>query len=105
MENQNEHRIELQDEEGNGIPFEHLMTLKHEGSDYILLEAVEDMEDCMKGEAIILKITQDEDGEDMYVTIDDGDELQAVFDQFIAAMDEQDTMDEEDYDEDEQDEE
>jgi len=102
MDNPNEHRIDLQDEEGNDIPFEHLMTLKHEGNDYILLEAVEDMEDCMKGEAIILKIMRDEDGKDVYVTVDDSGELQAVFEKCVAAMEEQDAMDEDGYEEEEE---
>lgn len=84
-----ENIVQLQDENGNDVAFEHLMTLQHEGSYYVLLEAVQDLEDCMEGEAVILKILQDEDGEDMYVTIEDEAELQAVFDKCVALLEEQ----------------
>ena len=90
---QDQNRINLLDENGNDVPFEHLMTLEHEGSHYILLEAVQDMEDCMEGEAIILKVIQDEGGEDTYVTIEDEKELNAVFAKCIAAMEELDAED------------
>ncbi len=90
MDEQRENIIQLQDEQGNDVDFEHLMTLEHEGSYYVVLEAVEDLEDCMEGEAIILKIVQDENGEDTYVTIEDENELKTVFDKCMAAMEEQD---------------
>ena len=102
MDEQNPNIIELQDENGNDVPFEHLMTLEHEGSYYVVLEAVEDMEDCMEGEAIILKIVQDENGDDVYATIEDEKELQVVFDKCVAAMEEQDAEDGEDEDDEEE---
>ncbi len=95
MDEQN-HIIQLQDEEGNDVDFEHLMTIEHEGSYYIVLEATQDMEDCMEGEAIILKIVKDESGEDVYATIEDEAELQAVFDKCIAAMEEEDALEADD---------
>lgn len=101
MDEQTGHIIQLQDEAGNDVNFEHLMTIEHEGSYYIVLEAVEDMEDCMEGEAIILKIEKDEGGEDVYVTIEDEDEMKAVFDKCIAALEEEDGFQEGDEEEDE----
>lgn len=89
MDEQREHIIQLQDDQGNDVDFEHLMTLQHEGSYYVLLEAVADMEDCLEGEAVILKIDQDEQGEDIYITIEDEEELKAVFDKCVAALEEQ----------------
>ena len=69
------------------------MTLEHEGSYYVLLEATEDMDDCKEGEAIILKIIRDEDSdEDVYATIEDEDEFNAVFEKCMAAMEEEDAM-------------
>lgn len=100
MDEQKDHIIQLQDEQGNDVDFEHLMTIEHEGSYYVVLEAVSDMEDCMEGEAIILKIVPDEHGEDTYVTIEDEAELQTVFDKCIAAMEEQDAQENEEEDED-----
>jgi uncharacterized protein YrzB (UPF0473 family) len=88
-EQDQEEIIQLQDEQGHDVDFEHLMTLEHQGSYYVVLEAMEDMEDCMQGESIILKIVQDESGQDTYVTIEDEHELQAVLDKCIAAMEEE----------------
>ena len=102
MTEKNSNIIDLLDEDGNDIPFEHLMTLEHEGSYYVVLEAVQDLEDCMEGEAIILKIAQDENGEDIYESIEDEAELQAVFEKCVAAIEEQDAAENEDAEEDEE---
>ena len=75
---ENNNLVQLQDENGNDLNFEHLMTLEHEGSYYVLLEATEDMDDCKEGEAIILKIIRDE--------------FNAVFEKCMAAMEEEDAM-------------
>lgn len=98
MEQDREGIIQLQDEQGNDVDFEHLMTLEHNGSYYVVLEAMQDMEDCLQGESIILKIIQDESGEDSYVTLEDEAELQAVLDKCIAAMEEEDSLEDEDED-------
>lgn len=90
---ENNHLVQLQDENGKDLNFEHLMTLEHEGSYYVLLEATEDMDDCKEGEAIILKIVRDEESdEDVYATIEDEDEFNAVFEKCMAAMEEEDSM-------------
>ena len=87
----NNNMVQLQDENGKDINFEHLMTLEHEGSYYVLLEATEDTDDCKEGEAIILKIVRDEDSdEDVYATIEDEIEFNIVFDKFMTIMDEED---------------
>lgn len=83
--------IQLQDEDGNDVSFEHLMTVEYEGSYYIVLEATEDMDDCQEGEAIILKIVRDEEsGEDVYATIEDEAEFNAVLEKCMAEMEEED---------------
>ena len=82
--------VVLQDEDGNDITFEHLMTLEYKGSSYILLEAQQDMEDCLQGESIILRIEQDDNGDDMYATIEDEAEYQEVFQKGLEALDEED---------------
>lgn len=88
---ENNNLVQLQDENGNDVHFEHLMTVEHEGSYYVVLEAAQDTDDCKEGEAIILKIIQDEDsGEDIYATIEDEAEFNAVFDKCMAAMEEED---------------
>ena len=93
MSEQNEHIVQLQDENGNDINFEHLMTVEHNGEYYVLLEATEDSDDCKEGEAIILKIVRDEDtDEDVYATIEDEAEFEGVFEKCMAAMEEEDMM-------------
>ena len=81
---ENNNLVQLQDENGNDLNFEHLMTLEHEGNYYVLLEATEDMDDCKEGEAVILKIIRDEES--------DEDEFNAVFEKCMAAMEEEDAM-------------
>ncbi len=87
---QDENLVVLQDENGNDVTFEHLMTLEYKGASYILLEAQQDMEDCLQGESIILKIEQDENGDDVYATIEDEAEYQEVFQQCLSTLDDED---------------
>ena len=88
--------INLQDEDGNDVAFEHLMTVKYKEHEYILLEARQDIEGCMQGESIILRIEQDESDEDIYVTIEDEEEYKTVFDKCVEAIEEMDNSDGED---------
>ena len=88
---ENDNLVQLQDENGKDVNFEHLMTIEHEGNYYVVLEATEDTDDCKEGEAIILKIVRDEESdEDVYATIEDEAEFNAVFDKCMAAMEEED---------------
>ena len=88
---ENNNLVQLQDENGKEINFEHLMTVEYEGSYYVVLEATEDTDDCKEGEAIILKIIRDEEsGDDVYATIEDEEEFNAVFDKVMAIMEEED---------------
>ena len=88
---ENNNLVQLQDENGKDVNFEHLMTVEYEGSYYVVLEATEDTDDCKEGEAIILKIIRDEEsGDDVYATIEDEEEFNAVFDKVMAIMEEED---------------
>ena len=75
--------VALVDEDGNEVEFEHLMTLEHEGTAYICLVPVEPMDDVAEDELVIMRIESDEDGNDIYVTIDDDSELDAVFEKYL----------------------
>ena len=88
---ENENVVQLQDENGNDVNFIHIMTVENEGNYYVVLEATEDTDDCKEGEAIILKIVRDEESdEDVYATIDDEDEFNAVYEKCMAAMEDDD---------------
>lgn len=83
--------IELTDEDGVTSQFEYLTTIDHEGELYVVLMLLQDEEqDDEEGEVLILKIEKDEEtGEDIYVSVDDDDVSQAVFEKFVAMMDEE----------------
>ena len=68
--------VELVDEEGNTTVYEHLATLEYEGESYLALCDPESDEEDL--EVFILKIEQDENGEDVY-NVPDDDVADAVF--------------------------
>ena len=74
--------IILNDENGNEIKFEFLDLMEYEGEEYIILLPTEEGED--NDEVVILKVEDVEDDPDMetYVSIDDEDTLNAVFEMF-----------------------
>ena len=75
--------VELVDEDGNAVRFEHLMTLEHEGRPYICLVPLDPMEDVSEDELVILRIETDAEGNDFYATVDDDAELDAVFEKYL----------------------
>lgn len=74
--------IILNDENGNEVKFEFLDLMEYEGEEYIILLPTEENED--NDEVVILKVEDVEDDPDMetYVSIDDEDTLNAVFEMF-----------------------
>ena len=85
--------IELTDEDCVVTEFQYLATLDHEGESYVVLMALdqdEEGKDEEEGEVVILKIEQDDKGEDIYVSFDDEEVSQQVFDKFIKMLDEED---------------
>ena len=83
--------VELTDQDGNVVRFEHLATLPYNGGEYVVLLAVNDEEEeSDEGEVEILEIQQDENGEDIFVSVEDDDVAEAVFNLFMEQMDEED---------------
>lgn len=74
--------IILNDENGNEVKFEFLDLMEYEGEEYIILLPTEESED--NDEFVILKVEDVEDDPDMetYVSVDDEDTLNAVFEMF-----------------------
>lgn len=70
--------ITLVDDEGNEVEFEFLDVVEYEGEEYIVL--IENDEDA--DEVVILKINPIDDNTEEYVSIDDEDLLQKLFDVF-----------------------
>ena len=74
----------LNDEDGNEVEFEFLDLIEYEGEEYVILLPVEDEEEAEEpGEVVILKLedTENED-EESYVSVEDEDILNAVFEKF-----------------------
>ena len=74
--------IILNDENGNEVKFEFLDLMEYEGEEYIILLPTEEGED--NDEVVILKVEDVEDDPDMetYVSVEDEDTLNAVFEMF-----------------------
>ena len=70
--------ITIVDDEGNEVEFEFLDVVEYEGEEYIVL--IENDEDA--DEVVILKINPIDDNTEEYVSIDDEDLLQKLFDIF-----------------------
>ena len=83
-----ENIIELiDDESGESVQFLHLATLMHEGKEYIAVtDAAEDDEEC----GVFFMEIISEDGEDSYSPVEDEQLQDALFQQFVALMDEED---------------
>ena len=78
--------VELVDEEGNEVSFEHLMTIEYKGNSYVCLVPIEPMEDVAEDELVILRIETDDEGNDAYATIESDEELDAVFEEYLKVV-------------------
>ncbi|HOM01613.1 MAG TPA: DUF1292 domain-containing protein [Acetivibrio sp.] len=88
--------VVLIDENGEETEFEHLDTIEYNGNEYVVLLPVEQTEEEKDiEEVVVLRIEQNEDGEDSFVTVEDDDELEAVFEEFKMRMEEEFEFDEE----------
>ena len=103
--------IQLIDEDGQELNFEHIMTFDYEGKKYIVLTPADDEfyegddeddveelaeldgaeeddyeyddEDEEEGELIILEVTEDEEGNDLFLSIEDDDLLDELYNVYI----------------------
>ncbi len=84
IKNENEEELDnlftLTDEDGNESQFELIGELELDGCDYLALCPVDS--ESEEDEYVILKVTEDENGEELLVTIDDDDEFDKVADAF-----------------------
>ena len=88
--NEEDDLVELIDENGESTVFEHLATIEYEGESYIALCDPEAEDDDI--EVFILKIDQDEDGNDVY-NVPDDDVADAVFEKLVQMSEELDQED------------
>lgn len=82
--------VVLVDENGEEVEFEHIDTVEMNDNEYVVLAPLDnDDPDQEDEEVIILKVEHSEDGEDSFVTIEDDDELDDVFNEFQNRMEEE----------------
>ena len=85
-----ENIVVLVDENGEEVEFEHIDTVEMNDNEYVVLAPLDnDDPDQEDEEVIILKVEHSEDGDDSFVTIDDDDELDEVFNEFQNRMEEE----------------
>ena len=85
--NQNEEELDniiiLNDEEGKEVKFEFLDLVELDNEEYIILLPADEAEEEEEGEVVILKIEDSEDSEEeSYVSVDDEEVLNKVFEIF-----------------------
>ena len=86
--NQEERMIELIGDDGSTVTFEHLATLEYEGENYLVLGPPDDGSDEEDSEVYILKITQDDEGNDIYVDLEDEELSEKIFEYFLQLLEE-----------------
>ncbi len=72
--------IVLNDEEGNEVQFEFLDLIDFEGEEYVVLLPAEETEDA--GEVVILQVEDTDSDEESYISVEDEDILNKVFEIF-----------------------
>ena len=72
--------IVLIDEEGNEVEFEFLDLIEYEGEEYVVLLPAEETDDA--GEVVILQVEDIDTDEESYISVEDEDTLNKVFDIF-----------------------
>ena len=86
--------LTIEDEDGAVFELEVLGTFEHDDREY-LAALPADMEETDPDFGIILLRVEEEDGEELYASIDDDDELDAVYQTYMQILMEEDDEEEE----------
>lgn len=81
MSEERDDLLVLMDDEGNETEFEYLDTVELSGKEYVVLLPVQEGEE-EPDEVLILKVEKDENGEDVFASVDDKEELAEAFEKF-----------------------
>ena len=87
--------ITVTDDEGNDFELEHLGTLERQGSTYMAFGPADMDEDDEDFGLILLRVMEDENGDQLLADIDDEAELNDVYEQFMEELFDDDDEDEE----------
>lgn len=80
--------VELMDEEGNKILFEHVTTVMHKEEEYVVLIPVGDMDEEEEDEFVVIMHLIPGEDEDELEVIEDDDLLDAVYQAFVTQIEE-----------------
>ncbi len=78
--------ITVTDDEGNDFELEHLGTLERQGNTYMAFVPADMDEDDEDFGLILLRVMEDENGEQLLADIDDETELNDVYEQFMEEL-------------------
>lgn len=77
--------INITDDDGNEFELEHLGTIEYEGAEYMMFLPA-DMDENDPDYGFIILRVEEADGMEEFASIDDEDELQAVYDRFMEEL-------------------
>lgn len=93
MNTDNDNIIVLTDDQGNELECEYLDTVNYKDKDYVVLYPLDQDED--EGDVIIFELVEADDGSDEYITVEDEDLLDEVFEEYMRITELEDEDDEE----------
>ena len=89
-EEEEDDKIELVDEDGNTQTFEWLASFPVGGTQYIAVsDPLEEGEDPEEISVLFLRIEEDEDGNDVYIPVEEEEEADAAYEAFMEAINEE----------------
>ena len=89
MSKENDNTIVLIDEEGEEMEFEYLDTVMMNSKEYVVLLPAEEADKEEVSEVVILRVDRNEEEGDSFLSIEDSDELNQVFEEFKKVMQDQ----------------
>ena len=89
---EDDHIVELTDDNGKVMKFFHIATMDYEGKPYAFFEAAEEIEGLDPDEVVIFEVSEEDGG---LLPVEDEDLLDRVFNAFIEELDNEEAEDEE----------
>jgi len=77
--------LTIEDDEGHEFELEEIMSLEHNGESYTIFLPADMEEDDPDYGYIILRITE-ENGEELFNSVDDPDELETIYNRFMDVL-------------------
>lgn len=77
--------INITDDDGNEFELEHLGTIEYQGAEYMMFLPA-DMDENDPDYGFIILRVEEADGMEEFASIDDEDELQAVYERFMEEL-------------------